>query len=300
MSHPTWTLAPGTPAWPHGLPDLDVRAPSQLHGVGNRDAVAALAPDDAVTIVGSRRASPYGRQVGKAIARDLARAGFIVVSGMAIGIDSCAHEGALEAGGTTIAVLAGGPDIPYPPSKRRLYNEILNAGGAIVSEWPPGQRPHRKDFRERNRIMAAMSVMSIVVEAAEPSGSRATADDAANLGRDVGAVPGPVTSRLSAGTNSLLFDGAKMVRDAQDVLDHLIGAGAVRIRGVGPELEPELSAILEVVEAGHVTTDAIMAAHDGAPQDVAVALVRLELMGYVEVDPLGRHSRTALARPVDT
>jgi DNA processing protein len=300
VSHPTWTLEAGTAAWPHGLPDLDLRQPARLHGVGNRDVVAALATDDAVTIVGSRRATPYGRQVATTLARELAQAGFIVVSGMAIGIDSCAHCGALEAEGTTIAVLAGGPDVPYPPSKRRLYDSIVDSGGAVVSEWQPGRRPQRRDFRERNRIMAALSAMSVVVEAAEPSGSRATADDAANLGRDVGVVPGPVTSRLSAGTNSLLFDGAKMVRDAQDVLDHLVGAGAIQLRGVGPRLEPELAAVLDLVEAGHATADAITTAHGGEAREVAVALVRLELMGYLKADPVGRYSRTTLARAAET
>lgn len=300
MRHSAWMLESRTPAWPQGLPDLDARQPARLHGVGNRDIVAGLAPDIAVTIVGSRRATSYGCQVATTLARELAQAGFTVVSGMAIGIDSCAHQGALEAEGTTIAVLAGGPDVPYPASKRRLYQSILDSGGAVVSEWPPGRRPHRRDFRERNRIMAALSAMSVVVEAAEPSGSRATADDAATLGRDVGAVPGPVTSRVSAGTNGLLFDGAKMVRGAQDVLDHLVGAGAIQMRRIGPALDPELDEVLDRVEAGHVTADAITTGRKGDARAVAVALVRLELMGYLKAGPTGRYSRTTLARTADT
>jgi DNA processing protein len=296
LSRPTWTIEAGESAWPDGLPSLDAREPSALHGVGDRDLVAGLVIDDAVTIVGSRRATSYGRQVGTSLARQLGQAGFIVVSGMAIGIDSCAHQGALEARAPTIAVLAGGPDVPCPSSRRRLYEAILDSGGAVISEWPPGRQPHRSDFRERNRIMAALSVMSIVVEAADPSGSRVTADEAAEMGRDVGAVPGPVTSRLSAGTNSLLFDGARMVRDAQDVLDHLIGPGAARLRGTGPLLEAGLRSVLDLVEAGHTTVDAITTAYRGEAREVAVALVRLELMGYVEADALGRYSRTTLGR----
>jgi DNA processing protein len=253
--------------------------------------------DAAVTIVGSRRASGYGRQVATTLARDLATAGFVVVSGMAIGIDSCAHAGALEAEGRTVAVLAGGPDVPYPPSKRRLYNEIIDRGGAVVSEWPPGRTPFREDFVERNRIMAALSAMSVVVEAADPSGSRATARDAEGLGRKVGAVPGPVTSRQSEGTNSLIYDGADMVRDAQDVLDLLVGVGARRMRGVGEGLDPELRAVLDAVEAGNETPDDITTAHGGEAGNVAVALVRLELLGYVRSDVFGRYARTTLATP---
>jgi DNA processing protein len=297
VSSSAWTVERGSPDWPLGMGDLDRREPKQLHGVGDRGLVAGLETDSAVTIVGSRRATGYGRSVATTLARDLATAGFVVVSGMAIGIDSCAHAGALEAGGRTIAVLAGGPDVPYPPSKRRLYDEIIGSGGAVVSEWPPGRTPFRQDFVERNRIMAAISAMSVVVEAADPSGSRATARDAARVNREVGAVPGPVTSRQSEGTNSLIFDGASMVRDAQDVLDVLVGVGAMRLRGVGEDLEPELLAVLEVVEAGNETPDDITTAHGGEAAEVAVALVRLELLGYVRSDLFGRYARTTLATP---
>jgi DNA processing protein len=297
MSPEFWTLEAGAPGWPQGLPDLGRREPRHLYGVGDGELVAGMETDAAVTIVGSRRATGYGRQVAAALARDLVTAGFIVVSGMAIGIDSCAHSGALEAEGRTIAVLAGGPDVPYPPSKRRLYDEIIDRGGAVLSEWPPGRPPFREDFVERNRIMAALTAMSVVVEAADPSGSRATARDAERAGRKVGAVPGPVTSRQSEGTNSLIYDGAAMVRDAQDVLDLLVGVGARRVRGVGESLEPELRTVLDAVEAGNETPDDITTAHGGEASDVAVALVRLELLGYVRSDVFGRYARTTLATP---
>jgi DNA processing protein len=299
VSGSCWTLEPGSPEWPGGLPDLGSRAPERLHCLGAKSAAAGLEPDAAVTIVGSRRATAYGIEVATALARDLAAAGFVIVSGMANGVDAAAHRGALAAGGTTIAVLAGGPDVPYPPAQRGLYASILESSGAVVSERVPGERPERWGFPERNRIMAALGAMSILVEAAEPSGSRITADEALKLGRHVGAVPGPVTSRLSAGTNALLLDGADLVRDAQDVLDRLVGIGEPRAHVCGPPLEGELESVLCAVEGGAGTTDAICAG-GGDARAVAVALVRLELLGYVRADPLGRYSRTTLRAPASS
>jgi DNA processing protein len=291
-----WAIGAESPEWPEGLAELGNRAPERLFGLGRREAVAGLRPGATVTIVGARRATPYGIQIARALGRDLAAAGLTVVSGLANGVDAAAHAGALEAGGVTVAFLAGGPDQPYPPRQRRLYAEILATAGAVVSEQPPGRPAERWGFPARNRLMAALAGMSIVVEAAEQSGSRITADEALGLGRSVGAVPGPVTSRLSAGANALLFEGASVVRDAQDVLDHLVGAGAPRVRGAGPALEDDLAEVLDAVEAGRSTPDAIAGA-GGDGRDVAVALVRLELMGYVRADPVGRYARTTLARP---
>jgi DNA processing protein len=296
-----WRIARGSSAYPPGLSDLGERAPGApavLFGLGARELVAGLEPRSAVTIVGARRASPYGREIAHALARDLAAAGLVVVSGMAHGVDAAAHSGALAGEGATVAVLGGGPDVVYPPGQRRLYRRILAGGGAILSEARPGERPARWSFPARNRIMAALSELTIVVEATERSGTRITADWALELGqRSVGAVPGPVNSRLSAGPNGLLAEGAAPIRDAQDVLDQMIGVGAVAARASGPALEPPLARLLDLVERGAGGNDELAIAAGLAPGDAAVALARLELLGYVRSDASGRPIRTALPAP---
>src|SRR3954452_8810442 len=170
-------------------------------GVARLAALAADGP--VVAVVGTRRASPDGLEIARALGGGLCAAGVTVVSGMALRVDSAAHAGAVEAGGRTVAVLAGGADQPYPLRKRALYERIL-AGGAAISEMPPGFRPYKWGFPARNRTIAALADATIVVEAAGRSGSLITADLALELGRDVGAVPGPVLSWRSAGTNALL------------------------------------------------------------------------------------------------
>ena len=186
-----------------------------------------------MTVVGARRASSYGREVARELARELAAAGQVVVSGLAFGIDACAHRGALEGGGLTVAVLGCGADVSYPAAHRSLWRRVGELG-LVLSELPPGTGAWRWTFPARNRIMAALAGMTVVVEAAERSGSLITADLAADLGRDLGAVPGPVGSRLSAGPNHLLAGGACVVRDAQDVLDAMLGAGARPLDRIGP------------------------------------------------------------------
>jgi DNA processing protein len=179
-------------------------------------------PSACVAVVGSRRATSYGREVARELGRDLAREHVVVVSGLAFGIDGCAHRGALEAG-TTVAVLGCGPDIAYPASHRSLWRQVAERG-LVLSELSPGAGPWRWTFPARNRIVAGLCGMTVVVEAAWRSGSMITANLAADLGRELGAVPGPVSSRASAGTNELLAGGACVVRDASDVLEVLDGA----------------------------------------------------------------------------
>lgn len=277
--------------------ELAPDAPERLYGLGRRELLAELEPDQAVTIVGSRRSGAYGLGVARDLGFGAGGAGLVVVSGMALGCDSAAHEGALDAGAATIAVLAGGVNVPSPSSKARLYRRILATGGAVVSEHPSGAQPTKAAFPARNRIMAALAGVTVVVEATHRSGTRHTADRAQRLGREVGAVPGPVTSALSELPNDLLHDGAAVVRDAQDLLDLGIGVGRVTVRGFGPELEPPLAAALLAVEQGGASCDAVALATglDGSP--AAVALARLELMGYVRGDALGRYSRTSLCPP---
>jgi DNA processing protein len=293
MSEPVWRLRRGEDGYPGGLLDLEEDAPRGLFGCGSRRLVTELELDHAVTIVGSRHPSAYGLEVAEELGHLLGAAGLVVVSGMALGIDSAVHRGALAGNGATIAVLGGGPDFVYPRSERRLHERIV-AKGAVISEMPPGTPPDKGAFPRRNRIMAALSKMTVVVEAAQPSGSLITADRARELGRDVGAVPGRVTSRVAKGTNALLADGVAVIRDAQDVLDCLLGIGVTTVRRSGPALEPELVHIADAVDGGAATPDAVASAAGIAASDAAVALARLELLGYVRVDPTGRYARTTL------
>jgi DNA processing protein len=291
-----WELRRGERGYPAQLLDLGVDAPRRLFGCGGREALAGLDRDRAVTIVGARRASSYGLRVAEELGRQLASAGLVVISGMARGIDAAAHRGALAGGGPTIAVLGGGPDVVYPSSERRLYGDILRCGAAI-SEVTPGRPPGRGSFPVRNRIMAALAPLTVVVEAAQPSGSLITARRALELGRELGAVPGQVTSRASEGTNGLLADGAAPIRHAQDVLDRLLGVGVSAAGRPGPALEPQLARVVELVEAGGASGDALAAAAEITAGEAAVALARLELLGYLQVDADGRYVRTALAPP---
>ena len=169
-------------------------------------------------IVGARRPSPYGEAVAEQLAADLAAAGVVVVSGLALGIDAAAHRGALNGGGTTIAVMGTGIDIVYPAAHGALAEAIVAAGGALVSQFPDGTLPRRHNFPARNLTMAGLSDAVVVVEAAEGSGALITAAAALDLGKDVLAVPGSVFSPLSVGAHGLIRDGAALVQNARDVL----------------------------------------------------------------------------------
>ena len=183
-----------------------------------------------VAMVGSRRSSTYGQNVALALARDLAGRGVTIVSGLARGIDAAAHRGALEAGGRTVAVLGTGIDDVYPRDHRRLAEEILEKGGALVSQFPLGTPPVAENFPYRNRIISGLSLGVVVVEAAENSGSLITARLAMEQNREVFAVPGNVTSRNSFGTNYLIKSaGAKLVQQWQDVASELPPEIAARL-----------------------------------------------------------------------
>ncbi|MEA2283516.1 MAG: processing protein [Solirubrobacteraceae bacterium] len=284
-----------SPAYPAELEALS-DPPAVVHVAGS---VEALDPAERVGIVGARAASDYGTTVARALGRGIAAAGVAVVSGLALGIDSIAHDGALAAGGgRPIAVLAGGADRPYPARGRRLHEAVREAG-AVVSELPPGFGVHRWAFVARNRIIAALSTVLVVVEAAERSGSLTTADFAAAIGRTVAAVPGRVTAATAAGTNGLIRDGAPLVRDSADVLDLLADVtGAVRVaRAAAPSSRPSgLDAgahrVLDAIEGGRGT----LAELAGTPEEaraVLLALGRLEASGLVVRGFGGRYERAA-------
>jgi DNA processing protein len=175
----------------------------------------------AIAVVGTRRKTAYGRQVTKDLVRGLVNNNVTIVSGLARGIDSIAHEAAVDMGGRTIAVLGSGLDIIYPSENRTLANRIINGQGALISEFPIGTKPEGKNFPPRNRVISGLSMGVIVVEAGKRSGALITADFALEQDREVFAVPGNVTSPASRGTNSLIQEGAKLVRNVEDVLEEL-------------------------------------------------------------------------------
>ncbi|WP_225754074.1 DNA-processing protein DprA [Actinotalea sp. Marseille-Q4924] len=216
-------LVPEDPRWPSGVADLGTEAPHALWVTGDATAPAAAASGAAV--IGARACTHYGEHVTADLAAGVAAAGRVVVSGGAYGIDAAAHRAALATGGVTVAVLAGGVDRLYPAGNARLLLAVRDSGGALVSEVPPGSVPSRQRFLQRNRLIAALTGATVVVEAAWRSGALSTAARAAALLRPVGAVPGPVTSAASAGCHRLLRDGAAVcVTDAAEVLELLRGS----------------------------------------------------------------------------
>ena len=201
-------LCPGDPGWPDQVDGLGLTRPCALWVRGTQDLRDLC--HQAVAVVGSRAATAYGRHVSAEITTGLAAGGWTVVSGGAYGIDAAAHRAALAGGGRTVAVLACGPDHAYPREHSSLFDEVA-ARGAVVSEYPPGTLPDRRRFLARNRIIAALTCGTVVVEAAQRGGAMVTALQAGEIGRPVMAVPGPVTSAMSAGCHALIRAGQAVV-----------------------------------------------------------------------------------------
>lgn len=220
--HRLQLLTPDDLDWPGELQQLGASAPIALWLKGDTNQLSA-ALTSRVTIVGARAATAYGNQVATELSSELAFQGRVILSGGAYGIDGAAHRAATVAcPGSTIAVLPAGLDRMYPAGHEQLFDRIEQGGGLLVSELPPGSAPTRWRFLQRNRMLAALSGATVVVEAGHRSGSLNVAGQAHSLGRAVGAVPGPVTSAASAGCNRLVQDGvASLVTDAQDVTDLL-------------------------------------------------------------------------------
>ncbi|HOV78752.1 MAG TPA: DNA-processing protein DprA [Bacillota bacterium] len=256
-----------------------------------------MKPDDslAVAVVGTRKPSPYGRAVAEKITRDLAAVGITVVSGMARGIDTAAHVGALSGGGRTIAVLGCGPDVAYPRENSGLMERIARQG-AIVSEFPPGSPPESWHFPVRNRIISGLSLGTLVVEAAERSGALITADYALEQGRDVMAVPGSITSTLSRGPHRLIKQGARLVEGTGDILDEI---GLEKIFPLpGPEGEGTVKmsederAIYGHLAYDPVSLDELIIRSGLLPQKVMAALMYLELKGLTRQLPGKLYARS--------
>ena len=250
-----------------------------------------------IAVIGSRNPTNYGRRIATGLGQDLAARDIVTVSGGARGIDTCAHKGALAANGNTIAVLGSGLLCPYPSENNRLFEEIADNGGALLSEFPPDAPPKPAHFPARNRIISGLSSATVVVEAARRSGSLGTAARALEQNREVMAIPGPVTSTRSEGTNSLIQQGAKLVQNIEDILEELppLFRTAARPEPPQPPVEtpppwtPDEAAVLvmmDPIEPVHV--DELV---ERAPFGIArlqAALFGLETWGAV--DPLpGRY-----------
>jgi DNA processing protein len=298
-------LLPGDPDFPSILADIP-EPPPVLFALGRLELLAL----PAVAIVGSRDHSVYGAECCRLIAAQAARAGIAVVSGMARGLDAVAHHAALDAGGATIGVLGNGLGVIYPAANRGLYEQVQRSG-LLLTEFPPGERPHMGSFPRRNRLISGLARVTVVVEAARGSGTMRTVESALEQGRDVMAVPGPITSATSEGTNRLIRDGAEPLLEMGDLLRHYedLGIGgaegqalkdSLTVGGGGAaEAQLQLPVSLSEFEAcvakslggDTAIADDLALRLDQPVGAVLDALSGLELAGVVEVVPGGRFRR---------
>ena len=281
-------VCPGDLEWPDALDELGPARPYALWLRGHADL--HLTCPRSVSMVGARAATGYGAHVAGEIAADLGEAGWAVVSGGAYGIDAAAHRGALATGAVTIAVLACGVDYAYPAGHAGLFAEIAEHG-LVVSEWPPGRHPARLRFLVRNRTIAALTCGTVIVEAGERSGALNTARHAAQLGKPLMAVPGPVTSAQSAGCHRIIREwGATCVTRADDIIEMLSPLSADPTGILGPssasprdELDPDSARVLDALPARGAAGTSTIAAEAGVDLDTVLrCLGVLAGIGYIE------------------
>ena len=286
----------GTPDYPAALANID-KPPHLLYVRGTIEPADA----NAVALVGSRHCTPYGRRVAERLATDLVRAGITVVSGLARGIDGCAHRAALQAGGRTLAVLAGGLSRIYPPEHKELAEQVAGAG-ALLSEAAMALEPMAGLFPARNRIISGLSRAVVIVEAAEKSGALITASQAADQGRPVFAVPGPIDSPASGGTNALIRKGAILCRGVEDVREELEGISAAAPAfgkadipaapaGPPPGLDAEQRRVWELLAEGPRHVDELVQRLGLGVAQVAGMLMMLEMKKAVRRLPGNRYER---------
>ncbi|MEH6376092.1 DNA-processing protein DprA [Streptomyces sp. KLMMK] len=278
-------LCPGDREWPRQLDDLGDARPLGLWVRGGADL--RLWALRSVAVVGARACTDYGSHVASLLGAGLARRGWVVVSGAAYGVDGAAHRGALAAGGATVAVLACGVDVPYPRGHADLIDRIVERG-LVLAELPPGGHPTRSRFVLRNRVIAALTRGTVVVEAEYRSGSLVTARRARLLGRQTMGVPGPVTSGLSAGVHELLREDAALVTDADEITELVGGIGDLAPERRGPVvardlLAPAAAVVLEAVPGGGGGDGGLIARNAGLSRDQTLArLYELQSLGFVE------------------
>lgn len=265
-------------------------APIGLYIKGN------LPKDDLakVSIIGSRKCSEYGVNASYKLSKDLGKRKLVIVSGMAKGIDSMAHKGAIDSQGSTIAVLGCGVDICYPVENRALYEKIINLG-AVVSEHPPGTKPIPGFFPLRNRIISGLSCATIVIEAGKKSGTLITVGQALDQGRDVYAVPGNINNKLSEGTNNLIKQGANLISSYDDVLNSL-GIKEEQNEQIltknGKDLAPDEKLVYDCISFEPVNVEALTIKLDMKLQIIQYILTMLELKEYIQKLPGQRYIRT--------
>ncbi len=281
-------LTPNADDFPATLLDIP-DAPILLFALGRLDLLHL----EAVGIVGSRTHSRYGAGACRLFAGGVAQAGLVVVSGMARGLDRVAHESALEQGGGTVGVLGNGLGVVYPAANRALYERVANEG-CLLTEFPPGERPHAGSFPRRNRLISGLSRVTIVVEAREKSGALITADCALAQGREVLAVPGAITSPLSLGCNRLIQLGAKPALGLRDVLEEYdINAGDAPGARIPNNLTEGERQVLDILSLGIEQVDEVAARLGRAVADALALLTSLELRGLVVQEP-GKLFRPAI------
>lgn len=249
--------------------------------------------DKTIAVVGSRKATPYGEKITRNISRSLSEHGFVIVSGMARGIDSFSHLGSLDALGKTIAVLGSGVDVLYPPENKKLYNSIV-AEGCVLSEFPPGTPPESWRFPARNRIISGLSLGVVVVEAAHKSGALITVDFALEQGREVFSVPGPINSKYSLGTNELIKQGAKPLTCIEDVLDQF-DTKLLTENSNFDKPEVELSniekKILAQLEYIPIDIDYIASRTEFSSAEINSACILMEMKGLIKKTPGKKYMR---------
>jgi DNA processing protein len=267
--------------------------PPVLFVLGNLEALSIRQ----IAMVGSRNPSPSGQTIARELAGALVRAGFGIVSGLALGIDAASHRGALDAGGITLAVAGTGLDHVYPRQHRQLAEEIVRHQGALVAEFPPGTLPIASNFPRRNRIISGLSWGTVVVEAALKSGSLITARLALEQGREVFAVPGSVFSPLSKGCHELIKNGAKLVQAVEDVLEEFemrlftpSNAFDSKVKPMS-EGEEEHLTLLKYIAYDPTSVDTLVAVTGNSPEYLAAMLLLLELQGYIASAPGGCYFR---------
>lgn len=274
------TLTLRSPLFPEQLQQIP-DAPSQIYYVGDLENILAR---PRLAIVGSRKVSAYGKSVTLRLAREVAEQGIVVVSGLALGTDGLAHQGALDAGGLTLAVLPCGLDKIYPASHRQLAEQILRQGGALITEYPFGSTPFKTNFLARNRIISGISDAVLIPEAAGRSGSLNTANNALEQGRTVMAVPGNITSDLSVGTNNLIKSGAIPVTEIRDILSAMDLKRSIRKQLPLGATEEE-NALLRLLQRGISDAADLMHHSELAPHIFNQTLTMLEITGKIR--PLG-------------
>jgi DNA processing protein len=292
-------LTPDSPAYPPALRELP-SAPPVLFVRGD----PAVLAEPQLAIVGSRHPTPGGVEITRSFARHLAGLGLVITSGLALGVDRAAHEGALE-NGRTVAVLGTGPDRVYPAAHRELAHRVV-AQGALVTELPPGTGPEPRNFPRRNRIISALTLGTLVTEAALESGSLITARYAAEQGREVFAIPGSIHNPVARGCHRLIRQGAKLVDSVEHILEELEPqlrplldqvpcAAAVAPVGASPGggdgLDPDHRRLLDAMGWDPIAPDELIARSGLPAQGVASMLLLLELTGHVSSHPGGRYSR---------